>query len=465
MATFTSTGQVGTPSATPFRLTTRLISKWPFDTLPGQLALRRFIVIVASVIMLVASYNGYSLLAKVTQTVGKDAVPSIVAAEKIRTTLAYAHTNYANAFLTKEGLGGPSMKAYQSAMAEAHSSMITAAQNITYGDEERTPILALSTDLSQYERLVGASFQSGTFDDSATNADFLMRHKILADTQALDQANFNHLNASYDSFKRSAYLWLYLALFCALIVLLVQVESQWHAYRGFKRILNPPLLAGTAVFALATLFYTAQYTANIDHLHTAKEDAFDSVHALAKARAVAFDANAQESIYLLHTGNASAQALVTNSFHSDALSIWASDRLGDTIPNDPNAMKGQGLLGDELANITFDGEKEAATQTLNGWLDYTKIDTQIRHLEAGGQHAAAVALDLGTSEGQSDWAFERFDKALQKTIDINQSAFDTAIAAAFGGLRSMLIAVLVMFVAPVISIIMGYRPRLAEFHE
>jgi hypothetical protein len=443
----------------------RRISSWPLASLPGQVALRRALIMAASLFMLICCYSGYSLLNKVTQTIGKDAVPSIVAAEKIRTTLAYAHTNYANAFLSKQGLNGASMQEYQKAMAEAHDSLVTAAQNITYGNEERAPILHILTNLNQYERLVGASFQNGRFDDSATAADFLMRHKILENTKALDQANFDHLNVSYTRFNQSASLWLFAGVFSAFIVLVLLIESQWKIYRGFRRKLNPPLLASTLLFALATLFYAMQFSANIEHLHIAKDDAFDSVHALSKARAVTFDANAQESIYLLHTGNAQVQALKTAEFRKDALLMWNTEMLGTTISTDTNAMKGQGLLADELANITFGGEKEAATQMLQAWLDYSKIDGQIRQLEASGQHGAATALDLGTHEGQSDWAFERFDTAIRKTIDINQAAFESAIHSSFMGLWLMLVALWIMCLAPIAGAFLGFKRRLAEFGE
>ena len=79
----------------------------------------------------------------------------------------------------------------------------------------------------------------------------------------------------------------------------------------------------------------------------------------------------------------------------------------------------KGYLADELNNITFAGELAAAEETLLKFLDYLKIDQQIRDLKDERQ---AVDLCLGTQPGQSDWAFDQFDQALGKTIKINRDA-------------------------------------------
>jgi hypothetical protein len=135
------------------------------------------------------------------------------------------------------------------------------------------------------------------------------------------------------------------------------------------------------------------------------------------------------------------------------------------LPADLKSLQGQGLLGNELANITFDGEDAAAKATLAGWLDYVRIDRQIRALEAAGRHKEAVALCLGTQPGQSDWAFERFVKALLKTMDINQTQFDLAIGRAFGEVRWLWVLLLPALLCPLLGSLFGLQQRLAEFRE
>ena len=43
--------------------------------------------------------------------------------------------------------------------------------------------------------------------------------------------------------------------------------------------------------------------------------------------------------------------------------------------------------------------------------------------------AQAIAFDIGTSPGQSDWAFNQWDGALGSVITINENAFTAAIQA------------------------------------
>jgi hypothetical protein len=83
----------------------------------------------------------------------------------------------------------------------------------------------------------------------------------------------------------------------------------------------------------------------------------------------------------------------------------------------------EGYLADELRNVTFAGEREAAVATLEAFVRYLEIDAEIRRRERAGEHGEAVRLCLGEGPGESNWAFARFDDALGKTLAINQVVF------------------------------------------
>ena len=57
---------------------------------------------------------------------------------------------------------------------------------------------------------------------------------------------------------------------------------------------------------------------------------------------------------------------------------------------------------------------------------YEKYDRKLR-ATAKANLAQAIAFDIGTSPGQSDWAFNRWDSALGSVISINENAFTAAI--------------------------------------
>ena len=436
------------------------------QSVPGQLWARLGLITLVTLLVGVAGFRTYDLLATVAQTVGRDTVPSIVAAEKIRTQFAYAHTNLVNVFLAKEGPDGRSMQDYAKAMREAHDSLLTAAQNITYGEEERVPIFAMLAGLAEYERAVGAALKSGVYDESGVKADRLMREKILVAAAQLDRANFAHLNSTYRDFKDTARLHQILALFLAVVLVVLLFESQWYIYLRFRRILNPGLLLATVLFATEVITFAYHSSGELSALRSAKEDAFESVHSLSLARALAYGANAMESIYLIQSGNPVAQAAETKRFEETVAQIWRGRLVSQSeLPQQPAGFKGMGLLGEELANITFPGEQTVAEHTLLGWIEYARIDQKIRSLEAKGKHAEAVALCLGKQRGESDWAFEKFDEALGATLKINQEAFDALISAAFSHVRKLLYSVVIMVLAVWIGSAVGFRQRLLEFRQ
>jgi uncharacterized membrane protein YidH (DUF202 family) len=420
----------------------------------------------------------YWSYANVVQTIGRDSVPSIVAAEKIRTQLADAHTAIVNVFLTKEqGEAGPSRNAYRKSMESAADSLVAASQNITYGDDERRPILATLTKLAEYQRVIGMAdearmheSQHGDATDGRdvellARADALMREQILPSVVALDRANFTHVDAAFTEGQRTARQWLLGFIALAVVLGAVMLETQLKLFASFRRILNLPMAAGLAVFAVALIVFGGYAAGILSEIRLAKEDAFDSVHALSKAKALAYTANAQESVYLL-LHEKSAKSRQTGLFNEAAQQIF-SGRIEDInhLPADWKTLKGLGLLGDELANITFDGEDKAARDALQGWLRYVQIDRQIRTLEESGKHDAAVALCLGTQPMQSDWAFSNFMASLETTLEINQRQFDQAIERAFRDAAWLWMLLIPVLLAPIVGTVVGLQMRLAEFRD
>src|SRR5262249_53825154 len=122
-----------------------------------------------------------------------------------------------------------------------------------------------------------------------------------------------------------------------------------------------------------------------------------------------------------------------------------------------------GLFSDELRNVTFAGERDAAVTEFVAYGRFQAIDRQIRSLEQAGKHQDAVALCTGYEEGQSNWAFVRFDSALGKTLDINQTAFDRAIDAGFDAMRPYTLAGPLVALTIAVLVWLGLRPRMNEY--
>lgn len=433
----------------------------------SALWIRQIIIVAMLLVSALAGFLALSRTQGVVQTIGKDSVPSIVAAEQIRVTLADANTDFLNVFLNREAANGPSMQAYRKAMDQAHDALLTASQNITYGQEERQPILNAMQALGIYEGLVGKAVADGRYTDTVEAADRLMQKEILPAVVALDGANFQHMAEAYETGRHDAKSIALAMVFACGLTGAALVATQLYLFKRFNRVFNIPLLIATvALVVVGAWVFTATSNVLFRDMKTAKEDAFDSVHALSQALAVGYEANAAESMYLLQTGFPSAQTESTARFQRQAAQIYIGPDLlvsGMLNSADGKTLAHQGLLGDEMANITFEGEDQAARATLGAWLEYATVDRRIRALEVSGRHAEAVALCLGSKPHESDWVFEQFVKFAKQTADINQAVFDREVDLAFAHVQRAKWAFLLGMLIALVGSVVGVQVRLSEF--
>ena len=262
------------------------------------------------------------------------------------------------------------------------------------------------------------------------HAGLMLDDALLPAADDLDRANDVVLERMYKSESRRSFSSLAVVVLLGLLLLAALVCLQIFLSQRMHRTLNPLLLLATAIALWLTLLASASLGREEHHLKVAKEDAFTSIRALWRARAAAYSANGDESRYLLdplHAADydesffAKTRSLVSLPPSVPASYVIAAAERGSATPGFT------GYLADELNNITFAGERVAAVQMLEDFERYMAIDAEIRRLERSGQHQAAINLCVGSSEGQSDWAFAQFDQALLRTLQINQTAFDQAM--------------------------------------
>jgi hypothetical protein len=434
-------------------------------TTPGRLEAALVTLIVAAFLFWAVIASVFSNLYDAVRTVGRDTVPSIVAAEKMNVALADINTNFANAVLAKDDDSKPSWRTIKEDSDAVSHALITASENVTYGAEEENPIYAIESNLPVYFRLLGqarSKLQTDPLPDLRAASD-LMQKTIMSAGFALDEANFRHLTASYDGHRASrAIAWVELLLAIGplgTLLIVVQLELA----RRTRRLVNPPLFGATALLAVFGVYLVIVFAGAAEQLRAAKQDSFDSIHALWKARAVAYDANAEESLYLLQRGPLQAQH--EQAFFGKAVQLLSGPPAAEAIAQaTARRFKDiKGFIGDELNNITYPGEEAAALELLRTFVDYTDVDRKIRDLERAGRHAEAFALCVGTAPGQSDWAFQRFDKALVKVLDINEHFFASQVESAFSYLAWIPWAV--PFVALAIAVLswIGLTPRIREY--
>lgn len=401
------------------------------------------------------------------KTVGKDTAPSILAAQEIASSLADLDANAGNYLLGHEKRHqAAAMETFEKQRKEVTVHLVDAARNITYGDAEKVPITQMLEGLGRYLEWIGESrYRKDTGDDAGAvrayaAASDMMHQQMLEAAGKLDQANRAHLDHEYKEHQGIAGIAAVGAAAVGGLLAVALLAAQAFLAKRTRRRLNASLLGATLVAVVYTVYLVTRIAAAREDLKVATEDAFESIHLLWQARSIAYDANGDETRFLLGDRAAAYErdyrekiARLTTMPHVDAAALGQRGL--------PAGFSG--LFAKELGNITFKGEREAAVAMVVAFGKYETIDEQIRSLERAGKHDKAVDLCIGIGSDQSNATFERFDHALHAVVDVNRKEFDATIergtaeltvATVLGPLASLAIALLAL---------LGFRPRLREY--
>lgn len=282
-------------------------------------------------------------------------------------------------------------------------------------------------------------------------ASALLHSTLLPMSLRIADADSSAVDASYSGEHADITLYGYAVLVLALLAAVaLLLGNRFHARRFRRRV--SWLAPGIVVCVTLGFVGLSTQLGAADHLHYAKRDAYDSINALMRAKAVSNDANGDESRWLLE---GRAPALQTSYFEkaSAVAGVPGVSREGagvdpqayyaglstatgalrlDAADNSVAGVTLSGYLGTELHNLTFPGEAKAADAATVAFDTYIQADATIRSDVTNGNVTGAVAFDVGTEPGQSDYAFTQYMAKLEAVIQINDSAFDSGISAGLG---------------------------------
>ena len=409
---------------------------------------------IAVVVLLAAAFfaHTFTTLSHLRETVRllrDETAPNIVAADAMRAELAEL-----DALAAVELTGSISQRRaahdkLESRRHELVARLLGAAENITFGDEERPLLLTLNEDLGRFFETMGdarARLEAG--NAAAALGAYHSAHELMeADLTVaaeLDRVNRAHLDQAYAAERSLEEGGRVTLLLFGLTVVAALVGFQVFLFRRTRRVFNVPLLVATALVAATVHFGGGGLEEAQRSLRVAKEGAFDSVHLLWQARAIAYGARGDESRFLLDPISAPA---FQQAF--DAAIAQLTDE--------------GGLLDRELANASFPGEKISAAAAQRDLATFLQVDRRLRALDADQQHVEAVDLAVGTPKDGALAAFARFDQALGDTLDIVQWAFLAQTLDCEETLRRLAIAVPLVGALVIAAALLGARGRLREY--
>ncbi len=263
----------------------------------------------------------------------------------------------------------------------------------------------------------------------------LLKNQLLPAVHRLTDQHAGALENTYEAQRDRIRLTRLAVLVTGSALLVLLLALQVYLGRRFHRLVNPALAAATLLALFGVVLGVGLLTDEAEHLRVAKKDAFDSILALTQARAVSYDANADESRYLVDLDRATRyqQAFVDKSQQLVTLTgadLASYDRAlagAVTAYHDHGDVGWNGFFGTEFRNITFPGERGAAVTTLMRYQTYQLDDRRIRALVDAGHLGDAIAFCTSYAPGASNDAFDQYDEALAALIAINTNAFNQAV--------------------------------------
>ena len=344
--------------------------------------------------------------------------------------------------------------------------------------DEKT-VESLTDSFAEYQELIGRALENDDHSGGRTAAlaDYrratdLLQQQLLPQARTLVSSNNAVFNSEYTAARSMLSAQLTAVVALGVLLLAVLGLLQWYLSRRFQRTLTPLVLAATVCTLLAVLLGTQLLSATGENLRGARRDAFDSVVALSRARAIAYDANADESRYLLDPQRrdqyarsflAKSQELygirgaTLSTYDAQLATTWQAYQADH---HDPRFT---GEFRRELDNITFAGERAAAVKTVDTYAVYQRDDRKIRALLAAGKEREAIEFCMGWEPGTSNAHFEAWMAALDKVTAINERHFDGYVAAGHSDVTGLLPWALGSLLAAAALTALGLRPRLTEF--
>ena len=473
-------------------LRTFVRGRW-LRTVPGRIRLYAALALAAAALLLLAFTVAVGNARDGVQTIGHDAGPQVVATGDLFFALSDMDAQVADVLLIgrEHGLGigrDRSLRLYEQRRREAGQALVQAAQLAGQDADRQRTVRETMTALGAYERLVGealvldgqADHPAGVPPDAVLNvyrqATDMMRMELLPRAYNLTLDSGATVRQEYEDKRQAVLNGRTRVALAGALLLLVLLTAQVSLARGFRRTINPGLALATAATLLLVGAGVGVLSAHAGHLRTAKEDGFDAMLTLSRARAISHSAFADESRYLLDPARADTYE---QTYLDKALSVLYVDA-GDRPLNletyyslvagkvreyaaDPRRSGFLGFYGDQAAKARTPAERRTLARTMSAYAAVLDNDRRMREMAAGGNRAGAIRLRMGHGSTGAITAFREYDEALVRQTAVHRAAFDGAIRSADGGLRGWTVLPLAGVLAIGALVLAGVRPRLAEF--
>ncbi|RMI34929.1 hypothetical protein EBN03_00745 [Nocardia stercoris] len=453
------------------------------DDLPAWIRLLALVAVLAALAAAVTGATRASTVRAGIEQLGHHTAPQTAATEDLSFALADMDARVADTLLAGSDpelaqAKTDAQKMYGWRRNQADSDLLQAMSVAT--DDEQYAIRDLLDRITKYEALASNVMQlndiehnpagrpSGAVLDRYNQASGMLTG-ILTDAHGLTTANVGVVDRAYDR-TESAATWMrvWLIVFGGL-ALAALIALQILLVVRTRRLVNPALVVATLLLVAVTGTGFAAATSAAHQLTLAQRQAFTSMLDVQRARAVGYDANADESRYLLNLdrGGPYEQAFLTKSQQLADVGARSGPAYSPALNTALDAHRRTGaigftgLLADRLRGAAFPDEAFTLNLALNTFRSYQRDDQVLRHTT---DLRDAVAFKTDTDSLHPDGDFQDFDSKLSLVLLNERLHFERATAAGADALAGWTFALPYGALAAVaVLVLLGIRPRLAEF--
>ncbi|MDF5751883.1 hypothetical protein [Spongiactinospora sp. TRM90649] len=451
-------------------------------TVPGRIRTLAGVCLLAVALLFGGTFWAIGNVRDGLQVIGHDAGPQVVATADMYFALSDMDAQVANVLLIGRdtGLGegrDTAVQRYEQRRTEVGKALLLAS-DLAMGDPtEKLTVVALLNGFGRYQQLAERAMLLNQQADHAAGppptrvievyreATDLMRLDLLPKAYNLTLESGTIVRQTYEDEHAAITAGRIIVGVVGLGAVLTLVGIQVFLTRRFRRLTNPALMLATVGVGALTVLAVLLLGAQAEGLRKAKEEGFNSVLAMSRARAIGNTMHGDQSRYLLDPERADTyeQVYLDNSQKVLYTPGGSLDKYYAGVNKAVSAFPGQagflGFHGVEAATVTRSDERTAVGKVLKGYQGFQRGDQEMRRLALGGQRGKAI----GHRMGYLSQTFQSYDTALVDLIKLHRTTFNDQIKSgdsALGGWNWLLPGVALAAAALILA---GVQPRLSEY--
>lgn len=267
---------------------------------PALLRLGLYAASLSSLLLMVVVLTGAISARNALRTVGREAAPGMLAAERIRGALADMDQSAVEELLSKN----PNPAAFDARRQQAADAVVRTAQEVANREGEAAPLHTLSLDLGSYiAQIQQARDTRGSGDklhvEAYRRAAHIMDTGLVPAAESLESGMHEILDASYARQRRTLSAVLFGVASSTVLTGFILLCLQLFVAARMRRVLNPLLFAATiTVLAFATYSVYGLQRERSD-FQAAREGGFDPAQTLYHSRAAVKTASVAASRHRL----------------------------------------------------------------------------------------------------------------------------------------------------------------------